>query len=127
MFVGALVLQLFLKFLILYFDFLSIYSLPFPPLYILFFTFLSPPPCGGCPPTVACAGTSQDGTNAGGIVGDGGAGSKRDVNKGDDTDDRVYTSAEGQEDDGVHTPSRLQSSKYVCVYVCKWPCFNSLL
>ena len=70
---------------------------------------------------VACGGTSQDGTDEGGIVGDGGAGSKRDVNDGDDTDDRVYTSAEGQEDGDVHTPSPLQSSKhsvFVCVCLC---------
>ena len=76
---------------------------PFPPLLLLPLTVLLP---------VACGGTSQNGTNAGGIVGDGGAGSKRDVNDGDDTDDRVYTSAEGQEDDSDHTPSPSQSSKH---------------
>ena len=61
---------------------------------------------------VACGGTSQDGTNEGGIVGDGGTGSKHDVTDGDDTDDRAYTSAEGQEDDGDHTPSPSQSSEH---------------
>ena len=62
---------------------------------------------------VACGGTSQDGTDEGGIiVGDGGAGSRRDITDGDDIDDRAYTSAEGQEDDGDHTPSPSQSSKH---------------
>ena len=60
----------------------------------------------------ACGGTSEDGTDEGGIVGDGGAGSIRDVTDGDDTDDRAYTSAEGQEDDGDHPPSPSQSSEH---------------
>ena len=77
---------------------------------------------------VACGGTSQDDTDEGGIVGDGGAGSKRDVTDGDDTDDRAYTSAEGQEDDGDHTPSPSQSSEHsyfvrVHGHVCKLPCY----
>ena len=62
--------------------------------------------------SVACGGTSQGDTDEGGIVGDGGAASKRDVTDGDDTDDRAYTSAEGQEDDGDHTPSPSQSSEH---------------
>ena len=61
---------------------------------------------------VACGGTSQDGTDEGGTVGDGWAGSKRGVTDGDDSDDRTYTSADGQEDDGDHTPSPSQSSKH---------------
>ena len=72
--------------------------------------------CTVCPLTpllpVACGGTSQDDTDEGGIVGDGAADSKQDVNDEDDTDDRVYTSAEGQEDDSDHTPSPSQSSKH---------------
>ena len=67
---------------------------------------------------VAFGGTSHNGTDENGIVGDGEAGSKCDVTDGDDTDDRAYTSAEGQEDDGDHTPSPSQSSKRVCVFMC---------
>ena len=71
--------------------------------------------CTVCPLTpllpVACGGTTQDDTD-GGIVGDGAAGRKQDVNDGDDTNDRAYTSAEGQEDDGDHTPSPSQSSEH---------------
>ena len=69
-----------------------------------------------CPLTlllpVAYGGTSQDGTHAGGIVGDGGTGSRRDVTDGNDTDERAYTSAEDQEEDGDHTPSPSQSSEH---------------
>ena len=69
-----------------------------------------------CPLTLllpaACGGTSQDGTHAGGIVADGGTGSRRDVTDGNDTDERAYTSAEGQEEDGDHTPSPSQSSEH---------------
>ena len=72
--------------------------------------------CTICPLTpllpVACDGTSQDSIDEGGIVGDCAAGSKQDITDGDDTDERVYTSAEGQEDDGDHTPSPSQSSKH---------------
>ena len=94
-------------------------SLPLP--------LLPPPlPFFSCPLTlllpVACGGTSQDDTDEGGISSDGGADSKRVVTDGDDT------SAEGQEDDGDHTPSPSQSSEHsyivhVCVHVCKWPCY----
>ena len=95
---------------------------------------LPPPllPFLSCPLTlllpVACGGTSQDGTDECGIGGSGGVGSKRDVTDGDDTDDRAYTSAEGQEDDGDHTPSPSQSSEHsifvgVRFHVCKWPCY----
>ena len=64
-----------------------------------------------------------------GIVGDGGAGSKCDITDGDDSDDRAYTSAEGQEDMTVATPPPLHSQVStvklcVCVcyfHVCKWP------
>ena len=73
-------------------------------------------PILSCPLTlllpVACGGTSRDGTDEGGTIGDGWAGSKRGVTDGDDTDDQAYTSAEGQEDDGDHTPSPSQSSKH---------------
>ena len=47
-----------------------------------------------------------------GIIGDGGAGSKRDITDGDDTNDRAYTAAEGQEDDGDHTSCPSQSSEH---------------
>ena len=61
---------------------------------------------------VARDGTSQDGTDEGGIVGDdGGAGSRRDVTGGDDADDGANTSAECKEDD--HTPSPSQSSEHI--------------
>ena len=75
-----------------------------------------PLPLFSCPLTVllpvACGGTSQDGTDEGGIVGDGGAGSKHVVTDGNDTDDRAYTGGESQEDDGDHTPSPSQSSEH---------------
>ena len=62
---------------------------------------------------VARDGTSQDGTDEGGIVGDdGGAGSGRDVAGGDDTDDRANASAECKEDENDHTPSPSQSSEH---------------
>ena len=74
---------------------------------------------------VACGGTSRDGTDEGGIVGDGAAGSKQDVTDGDDTDDRAYTSAEGQKDDRDHTPSPSQSSEHsLFVLVCMFMCVN---
>ena len=81
-------------------------ALPFPAHPFLFLS---------CPHTllpVAYGGTSQDDTDEGGIVSDGGAGSKHDVTDGDDTDDRDYSSAEGQEDDGDLTPSPSQSSEH---------------
>ena len=71
---------------------------PFPPLPLLL--------------PVACGGNSQDGTNEGGIVGDGRAGSKHDVTVGNDTDDRAYTRAEGQKDVDDHTPSSSQPSEH---------------
>ena len=61
---------------------------------------------------VACGGTSRDGTDEGGTVGDGGPGSRGYISDGDDTDDRDCTSAEGQENDGDHTLSPLQSSEH---------------
>ena len=72
-----------------------------------------------CPLTllpVACGGTSRDGTDEGGTVGDGGTGS------------RHVITAEEQEDDSDHTPSHSQSSEHssflhVHVHVCKWPCY----
>ena len=102
------------------------YSSTAPPLPFLSCPLPPPSPFLYCPLTlllpVACGGTSQDDIDEGGIIGDGEAGNKRDVTDGDDT------SAEGQEDDGDHTPSRSQSSKhryFVCVrvHVCKWPCY----
>ena len=72
-----------------------------PPLPFLSCPF--PPPSSPNPHSllpVACGGASQDVINEGGIVGDGAAGSKHDVTDGEDTDDRAYTTAEGQEDDG---------------------------
>ena len=61
---------------------------------------------------VAREGTSQDGTDEGGIVGDdGGAGSRRDVTDGDDADDGANTSAECKEEKDDHTTSPLQSSE----------------
>ena len=66
---------------------------------------------------VARDGTSQDGTDEGGIVGDdGGAGSRRDVTGGDDTDDGANTSAECEEDEDDHTPSPSQPSEQL-IYV----------
>ena len=63
---------------------------------------------------VARGGTSQDGTDEGGIVGDdGGAGSRRDVTGGDDVDDGADTSAECKEDEDDHTPSSSQSSEHI--------------
>ena len=66
---------------------------------------------------VARDGTSQDGTDEGGIVGDdGGAGSRRDVTGGDHTDDRINTSTERKEDEDDHTPYPSQSSEHaVCM------------
>ena len=55
---------------------------------------------------VARAGTSQDGTDEGGIVGDDGGASS-----GDDADDGA--SAECKEDEDDHTPSPSQSSEHV--------------
>ena len=74
----------------------------------------SPAPCLSLPAPctlllpVAYGGSSQGGI----IVGHGGTGSRHYVTDGDDTDDEAYTSAEGQEDDGVHTPSPSQSSEH---------------
>ena len=63
---------------------------------------------------VACDGTSQDGTDEGGLVGDdGGAGSRRDGTGGDHADDRANTSAECKEDEDDHTPSPSQSSEHI--------------
>ena len=58
------------------------------------------------------------------IVGDSGAGSKRDITDGDDTDDRAYTGAEGQEDDGDHTLSPSQSSEHSYLCVCMFMYVN---
>ena len=77
-------------------------SLPFP--------FLSCPPP---PPPVARDGTSQDGTDEGGIIGDdGGAGSRCDVTGGDNADDGVHTTAECTKDEDDHPPSPSQSSRH---------------
>ena len=66
---------------------------------------------------VARDGTSQDGTDEGGLVGDdGGASSRRDVTGGDHTDDGADTSAERKEDEDDHTPSPSRSSEHaVCM------------
>ena len=68
---------------------------------------------------VARDGTSQDGTDEGGIVGDdGGSVSRRDVTGGDDADDRANTSAECTEDEDDHTLSPSQSSEHVYFDSC---------
>ena len=66
---------------------------------------------------VAHDGTSQDGTDEDGIIGDdGGAGSRRDVTGGDDADDGADTSAECKDDEEDHTPSPSHSSRHaVCM------------
>ena len=67
---------------------------------------------------VARDGTSQDGTDEGGIVGDdGGAGSRCDVAGGNDADDGANTSAECEEDEDDHTPSPSQPSEHL-IYEC---------
>ena len=60
--------------------------------------------------------TSHDGTDEGGLVGDGVARSRHDITDGDDTDDRANTSAECKEDEDDHTNSLSQSSEahFIC-------------
>ena len=63
---------------------------------------------------VARDGTSQDGTNEGGIIGDdGGAGSRCDVTGEDDADEGANTSAECKEDEEDHNLSPSHSSRHV--------------
>ena len=68
---------------------------------------------------VAHDGTSQDGTDEGGIVGDnGGASSRWDITGGDDADDGANTSAECMDNEDDHTLSSSQSSEHaVCMDV----------
>ena len=59
---------------------------------------------------VAHAGTSQEDTDEGSVLGDDGG-----VTKHDGTDDRANTSADYRDGDDDHTSSHSQSSRYICL------------